>query len=69
MYSDLESQAQLLVTWVKEMQAIVSNPYASGLNIDKVLTDLQGYADNLYKTIQELKTTEEVTNEDSEKAE
>ena len=69
MYSDLESQAQLLVTWVKEMQAIVSNPYSNGLNIDKVLTDLQGYADNLYKTVQALQTAEEPESEEVEKAE
>lgn len=69
MYSDLESQAQLLVTWVKEMQAIVSNPYSNGLNIDKVLTDLQGYADNLYKTVQALQPAEEPESEEVEKAE
>ena len=69
MYSDLESQAQLLVTWVKEMQAIVSNPYANGLNINKVLTDLQGYADNLYKTVQALQTAGEPKPEEAEKAE
>lgn len=69
MYSDLESQTQLLVTWVKEMQAIVSNPYSNGLNINKVLTDLQGYADNLYKTVQALQTAEEPELEEAEKAE
>ena len=55
MYDGIEGQAQLLVTWVKEMQAIVTNPYSNGLNIDRVLKDLQGFADNLYAEVQKIK--------------
>lgn len=69
MYDGIESQAQLLVTWVKEMQAIVTNPYSNGLNIDRVLKDLQGFADNLYSEVQKLKTENVEEVEVTEKAE
>lgn len=69
MYDGIESQAQLLVTWVKEMQAIVTNPYSNGLNIDRVLKDLQGFADNLYSEVQKLKTEDVEEVEVTEKAE
>ena len=70
MYNELESQAQLLVTWVKEMQSIITNPYANGLNLDRVLKDLQGFADNLYQTVNKLKEEQEETQaEEDEKAE
>lgn len=69
MYDGIESQAQLLVTWVKEMQAIVTNPYSNGLNIERVLKDLQGFADNLYSEVQKLKPEDEVEVEVTEKAE
>lgn len=71
MYDGIEGQAQLLVTWVKEMQAIVTNPYSNGLNIDRVLKDLQGFADNLYTEVQKLKAElpAEAETEDGEKAE
>lgn len=68
MYDGIESQAQLLVTWVKEMQAIVTNPYSNGLNIDRVLKDLQGFADNLYAEVQKLKDIEQSEEEQAEKA-
>lgn len=69
MYDGIESQAQLLVTWVKEMQAIVTNPYSNGLNIERVLKDLQGFADNLYSEVQKLKTEDVEEVEVTEKAE
>ena len=69
MYDGIEGQAQLLVTWVKEMQAIVTNPYSNGLNIDRVLKDLQGFADNLYTEVQKLKETEQPDEQEVEKAE
>ena len=69
MYDGIESQAQLLVTWVKEMQAIVTNPYSNGLNIERVLKDLQGFADNLYSEVQKLKPEDVVEVEVTEKAE
>jgi hypothetical protein len=69
MYDGIESQAQLLVTWVKEMQAIVTNPYSNGLNIERVLKDLQGFADNLYSEVQKLKPEDVVEAEVTEKAE
>lgn len=69
MYDGIESQAQLLVTWVKEMQAIVTNPYSNGLNIERVLKDLQGFADNLYSEVQKLKTEDVEEAEVTEKAE
>lgn len=69
MYDGIESQAQLLVTWVKEMQAIVTNPYSNGLNIERVLKDLQGFADNLYSEVQKLKPEDVVETEVTEKAE
>lgn len=69
MYDGIESQAQLLVTWVKEMQAIVTNPYSNGLNIERVLKDLQGFADNLYSEVQKLKTEDVEEAEVTEEAE
>lgn len=69
MYDGIESQAQLLVTWVKEMQAIVTNPYSNGLNIERVLKDLQGFADNLYSEVQKLKPVDVVEVEVTEEAE
>ena len=69
MYDGIESQAQLLVTWVKEMQAIVTNPYSNGLNIERVLKDLQGFADNLYNEVQKLKPEDVEEAEVAEKAE
>lgn len=69
MYDGIEGQAQLLVTWVKEMQAIVTNPYSNGLNIDRVLKDLQGFADNLYAEVQKIKEAEQPEEQEVEKAE
>lgn len=69
MYDGIENQAQILVTWVKEMQAIVTNPYSNGLNIERVLKDLQGFADSLYSDIQKLKTEDVEETEVTEKAE
>ena len=51
---DIQERVGTLVNWIAEMQAIVDNPYSNGLNINKVLKDLQGFAAELTKQVSQL---------------
>lgn len=51
---DIQERVGTLVNWIAEMQAIVDNPYSNGLNINKVLKDLQGFAAELTKQVGQL---------------
>lgn len=51
---DIQERVGTLVNWIAEMQAIVDNPYSNGLNINKVLKDLQGFATELTKQVSQL---------------
>lgn len=51
---DIQERVGTLVNWVLEMQQIVNNPYANGLNMERVLTDLQGFASELTKAVHAL---------------
>lgn len=51
---DVQERVGTLVNWIAEMQAIVDNPYSNGLNINKVLKDLQGFAAELTRQVNQL---------------
>ena len=53
----IQERVGTLVNWVSEMQTLVENPYSNGLNIPKVLKDLQGYAAELTKAVYALEET------------
>lgn len=51
MLEQISNKAGVLVNWVNEMQTIAENPYTNGLNIERILQDLQGFAADLVKDI------------------
>lgn len=55
MLEQIDNKAGVLVNWVNEMQTIAENPYTNGLNIERMLQDLQGFAADLVKDIEALK--------------
>lgn len=59
---DIQERVGTLVNWIAEMQAIVDNPYSNGLNINKVLKDLQGFAAELTKQVSQLEINIAETN-------
>lgn len=65
----LQEKAGVLVNWILEMRALIQNPYSAGLNIPKVLDDLQGYAGDMVKSIHALQEKAKTIEEESEKAE
>ena len=48
---ELQSKIGTLVNWVSEMQTIIENPYSAGLNVQKMLKDLQGYGQDLSQSV------------------
>ena len=55
MLEQIDNKAGVLVNWISEMQTINENPYANGLNVERMLQDLQGFASDLVKDIEALK--------------
>jgi hypothetical protein len=51
MLEQINNKVGVLVNWVNEMQTIAENPYTNGLNIERMLQDLQGFAADLVKDI------------------
>lgn len=72
MLEQINNKAGVLVNWVNEMQTIAENPYTNGLNIERMLQDLQGFAADLVRDIaaleKELKEQEEPAEEESSEA-
>ena len=50
----LLDHATLLIACGKEMEALSNNPYSSGVNVKRLLSDLRGYADQLLELVKEL---------------
>lgn len=50
----IQDQVGTLVNWVSDMKTIVENPYSNGLNIQRVLEDLGGFAATLTRSIYEI---------------
>lgn len=50
----IQDQVGTLVNWVSDMKTIVENPYSNGLNIQRVLEDLGGFAATLTRSISEV---------------
>lgn len=48
---ELQTKIGTLANWVSEMQTIIENPYSAGLNVPKMLKDLQGYGQDLSQTV------------------
>ncbi len=65
----LQEKAKVLVDWVVEMRTLIQNPYSAGLNMPKVLDDLQGYATDMVKSVHALQEKAKPAEEESEKAE
>ena len=65
----IQERVGTLVNWVSEMQTLVENTYSNGLNIPKVLKDLQGYAAELTKAVYALEKTIEDSTEPTEDVE
>lgn len=55
MLEQIDNKVGVLVNWVSEMQTIAENPYTNGLNIERMLQDLQGFAADLAKDVAALK--------------
>lgn len=67
MFKELKAQGELLATWVQEITTINANPYTKGLDIDRMLKDLQGFANTLQ--IEIAKAEESVSNQVGEEVE
>lgn len=67
----IQDEVGTLINWILEMQNLLQNPYSSGLNVQRVLNDLTGYAKGLTKMVydleQKIKIAEGVE-EETEKA-
>lgn len=72
MLEQISNKAGVLVNWINEMQTISENPYTNGLNVERMLQDLQGFAADLVKDVaaleEELKGQEVPVEEASSEA-
>lgn len=72
MLEQISNKVGVLSNWVSEMQTIAENPYTNGLNIERMLQDLQGFAADLAKDVaaleEELKRQEAPVEEESSEA-
>lgn len=72
MLEQISNKVGVLSNWVSEMQTIAENPYTNGLNIERMLQDLQGFAADLAKDVaaleEELKGQEAPVEEESSEA-
>lgn len=50
----IDKEVATLINWIAEMKGLISNPYAAGLNMPRVLEDLSGFAAGLNKRIYDL---------------
>ena len=65
----IQERVGTLVNWVSEMQTLVENTKYNGVNIPKVLKDLQGYAAELTKAVYALEKTIKDSTEPTEDVE
>lgn len=67
----IEQKVQTLGSWINEMKTLSANPYANGLNVERMLRDLEGFTNDLAKDIHDL--TQDLTTaekpQEAEKAE
>lgn len=54
MKSKILEHGNLLLTFVGEMENLASNPYSSGIDIKRLLSDLKGYGNQMVELINEL---------------
>lgn len=50
----IQNKVGVLNNWIEEMKVLVENPYSSGLNTDRMLRDLGGFAKDLGDSIAQL---------------
>ena len=68
----IQEKVGTLVNWVSEMKTLIQNPYASGLNVPRVLEDLGGFAADLTRdlyNLEEKMKQADTPEQESEKAE
>jgi len=53
---------QTLGNWISEMRTLSSNPYTNGLNVERMLRDLEGFANDLGKDVRSLEDELEISN-------
>ena len=53
----IQNKVSVLSSWINEMKMLVENPYSNGINTDRMLKDLGGFADDLSKSIDQLATS------------
>jgi len=67
----IQNKVNVLNNWVEEMKLLVENPYSNGINTERVLKDLGGFAKDLSESINHLITLEpepeKLTNSDTVK--
>jgi hypothetical protein len=54
MKNKLLSHASLLITFVGEIENLATNPYSTGIDITRLLSDLKGYGNQMVELIKEL---------------
>ena len=54
MKNKLSEHGNLLLTFIGEMENLASNPYSSGIDIKRLLSDLKGYGNQMIGLINEL---------------
>jgi len=50
----IENKIKTLLSWIEEMKRLTENPYANGLNMERVLRDLEGFSNDLAKDAEAL---------------
>lgn len=50
----IQTKVATLNNWIAEMNAIIENPYSAGLNVERMLNDLKGFANDLAKQVDTL---------------
>lgn len=50
----ITQKVQTLGSWINEMKTLSANPYANGLNVERMLRDLEGFTTDLHNDIQAL---------------
>ncbi len=67
----IEQKVQTLGNWINEMKTLSANPYANGLNVERMLNDLEGFTNELAKDVHDVikDLTPNEKPEEAEKAE
>lgn len=62
----IQQKIQVLGSWINDMKVLANNPYTNGLNVERMLRDLEGFTADLRNDVQALTDELELMDEPTE---